>query len=73
MFTALSRVSSYDKLLCVGKFEPSIKANVSALQEYKHLRQNSIFENIEKICVADDTITILVLNVITEFALKTCM
>ena len=64
MYTALSRVSSYDKLFCVGKFEPSsIKANVSALQEYERLRQNSIFENIEKICVTDDTITILLLNV----------
>ena len=42
---------------------PSIKVNVSALQEYERLRQNSIFENIEKICVTDDTITILLLNV----------
>ena len=47
MYTTLSRVSSYDKLFCVGKFEPSsIKVNVSALQEYERLRQNSIFENI---------------------------
>ena len=37
--------------------------NVSALQEYERLRQNSIFENIEKICVTNDTITILLLNV----------
>ena len=64
MYTALSRVSNYDKLFCVGKFEPSsIKANVSALQEYERLRQNSIFENIEKTCVTVDTITILSLNV----------
>ena len=33
MYTALSRVSSYDKFFCVRKFElSSIKANVSALQ-----------------------------------------
>ena len=64
MYKALSRVSSYDKRFCMGKFEPSsIKVNVSALQEYEGLRQNSIFENIEKICVTDDTITILLLNV----------
>ena len=64
MYTALSRVSSYDKLFCVGKFEPSsIKVNVSALQEYERLRQNIIFENIENIFVTDDTITILLLNV----------
>ena len=64
MYTALSRVSSYDKLFCVRKFEPSsIKVNVSALQEYERLRQNIIFENIENIFVTDDTITILLLNV----------
>ena len=64
MYTALSRVSSYDKCFCVGKFEPSsIKANVSALQENERLCQSSIFESIEKICVTDYTITILLLNV----------
>ena len=48
----------------MGKLEPSsIKVNVSALQEYERLRQNSIFENIKKICVTDNTITILLLNV----------
>ena len=47
MYTELSRVSSYDKLFCMGKFKlSSIKVNVSALQEYEQLRQNSIFENI---------------------------
>ena len=57
MYTALSRVSSFDKLFCVGKFEPSsIKMNVSALQEYERLRQNSILQNIEKIIVTDDSI-----------------
>ena len=58
MYTPLSRILSYDKLICVGKFEASsIKVNVSALQEYERLHQNSIFENIEKICVTDDTIS----------------
>ena len=71
MYTALSRVSSFDKLFCVGKFEPSsIKMNVSALQEYERLRQNSILQNIEKIIVTDDSIKILLLNV---RSLKTCM
>ena len=71
MYTALSRVSSFDKLFCVGKFEPSsIKMNVSALQEYERLRQNSILQNIEKIVVTDDSIKILLLNV---RSLKTCM
>ena len=36
IYTTLSRVSSYDKLFCVGKFEQSpIKVNVSTLQEYE--------------------------------------
>ena len=71
MYTALSRVSSFDKLFCVGKFEPSsIKMNVSALQEYERLRQNSILQNIEKIIVTDDSIKILLLKV---RSLKTCM
>ena len=64
MYTALSRVSSYDTHFCVGKFgPPSIKVTVSTLQEYKRLRQNNIFENVEKIYVTDDTIIILLLNV----------
>ena len=64
MYTALSRVSSYDKLFCVWKFEPSsIKANIFAFLEYERFCQNSIFENIEEICVTNDTITILLLNV----------
>ena len=64
MYTALSRVSIYDKFFCVGKFElSSLKVNVSVRQEHEPLRQNSIFENIESICVRDDTITILLLNV----------
>ena len=66
MYTALSRVSNYDKLLFMGKFEPpSIKVNVFAQQEYEHLRQNSLFENIKKIFATDDTITISLPNVIS--------
>ena len=37
--------------------------NVSALQEYERLCQNSNLENIHKICVTDDTIATLLLNV----------
>ena len=43
MYTALSRLSSYNKLFCVRKFEPSsIKVNVSTLQEYEGLHQSSM-------------------------------
>ena len=46
------------------KSEPlSIKVDVSPLQEHERLRQKNIFENMEKIYVNDDTITILLLNV----------
>ena len=59
MYIALSRVSSYEKHFCVGKFEPSsIKVNASSLQEYERLRQNDIFENIKKIVVTDDSFII---------------
>ena len=37
--------------------------NIFAFLEYERFCQNSIFENIEEICVTDDTITILLLNV----------
>ena len=51
-------------IFCVGNFEPSsIKVNISALQEYERLRQNSAFENIEKIIVTDDSITMFLLDV----------
>ena len=64
MYIALSRVSSYDKHFCVGKFEPSsTKVNASSLQEYERLRQNGIFENIKKIVVTDDSFIIFLLNV----------
>ena len=50
----------------MGKFElSSIKLIVSAQQEYERLCQNSNVESIDKICVTDDTITILLLNVMS--------
>ena len=59
MYIELSRVSSYEKHFCVGKFEPSsIKVNASSLQEYERLRQYDIFENIKKIVVTDDSFII---------------
>ena len=61
--TALNGFSYYDKLFCLGKIEPSsVKRFVSALQEYGLIRQNSVFEN-TKICVTDNAITILLLDV----------
>lgn len=54
MYTAMSRVSSFRKLFLIVKF---------TVQEYERLHQDSIFENTEKICVTDDTTTILLLNI----------
>lgn len=54
MYTAMSRVSSFHKLFLIVKF---------TVQEYERLHQDSIFENTEKICVTDDTTTILLLNI----------
>ena len=61
--TGSSGFSCYDKLFCLGKIEPSsVKRFVSALQEYGLIRQNSVFENTE-ICVRDNAITILLLDI----------
>ena len=64
IYTALSRVTDYHKLFCKG--EPntsSIRVNTSALEEYERLRQNSIFDTIEKVAISEDTTTLLLVNV----------
>lgn len=49
MHTALSRATYYDKHFCKGELNTSLmRVNTSALEEYKRLRQNNIFDNIEK-------------------------
>ena len=37
--------------------------NTSALEEYERLRQNTIFETIEKVVISEDTTTLLLPNV----------
>ena len=64
IYTALSRVTDYHKLFCKG--EPntsSIRVNTSALEEYERLRQNSIFDTIEKVAISEDTTTLLLVKV----------
>ena len=49
MHTALSRATYYDTHFCKGALNTSLmRVNTSALEEYKRLRQNNIFDNIEK-------------------------
>ena len=44
MYTALSRVKTYDNLYCIGEFKKSsIKVNKDALLEYEGLKQNDLF------------------------------
>ena len=52
MYTALSRVTNYDQLYCIGEFKMSpIKVKTSALDEYRRLQKKSIFENIEEVAL----------------------
>ena len=64
IYTALNRVTNYDKLFCKGELNiSSIRVNNSALEEYKRLGQKSIFGTIEKVVILEDTTTLLFLNV----------
>ena len=47
MYTALSRVKTYDNLYCKGQFKKSAtKVNKDALLEYECLKQNDLFSAI---------------------------
>ena len=64
IYTALSRVKTYENLHCIGEFKKSaIKANKDALVEYERLKQNDSFSTIKRNTVSNNTITILVHNV----------
>ena len=64
MYAALSIVTDYDKLFCKGELNTSsTRVNISALEEYERLRQNSIFDTIEGIAIPKDATTLLLVNV----------
>ena len=64
IYTALSRVKTYDNLYCIREFKKSgIKVNEDALLEYERLKQNDLFSTITRSTISDDTITVLVHNV----------
>ena len=47
MYTALSRVKTYDNLYCIGELKKSvIKVNKDAFLEYEHLKQNDLFSTV---------------------------
>ena len=59
MYTALSRVTSYDGLYLTGEFTKSaIKVNRQAEKEYERLRNSSIFNSLEQ-CTSNDTLTMV--------------
>ena len=64
IYTALSRVKTYDNLYCIWQFKKSaIKVNKDALLEYERLKENDLFFTLKRSIISDDTITILVHNV----------
>ena len=64
IYTALSRVKTYDNLCCIGEFKKSaIKVNKDALLEYERLKENDLFSTLKRNIISHDTITILVYNV----------
>ena len=59
MYTALSRVQTYDNLYCIGKFVKSaVKVNKDALLEYERLKQNDLFSSIKRNAISCDTVTV---------------
>ena len=64
IYTALSRVKTYDNFYCIGEFKKSpIKVNKDALLEYERLKEIDLFSMLKRSIISEDTITILVHNV----------
>ena len=64
LYTALSRIKTYDNLYCIGEVKKSeIKVNKDALLEYECLKQNDLFSTIKRNAISGNTVTVLVHNV----------
>ena len=64
MYTAHSRVKTYDNLYCIGEIKKfAVKVNKDALLEYERLKQNDLFSTIKRNAISDDTVKILFHNV----------
>ena len=65
IYTAFSTVKA-DNLYCIGVFkEYEMKVNKDALLEYERLKENKLFFTFKRSIISDNTITILVHNVIS--------
>ena len=63
MYTAHSRVKTYDNLYCIGEIKKfAVKVNKDALLEYERLKQNDLFSTIKRNAISDDTVTVLFHN-----------
>ena len=63
MYTALSRVKTYDNLYRIGEFKKSaVKVNKDALLEYERLKQNDLFSIIKRNAISSNTVKVLVHN-----------
>ena len=64
IYTALSRVKTYDNLYCIEEFKKSaVKVNKDGLLEHERLKENDLFSTFKRSIISDDTITILVHHV----------
>ena len=64
MYTALSKVKTYDNLYYTGEFKKfAIKVNKDALLEYERLKENDLFSAVKGNVISGDTVTVLVHNV----------
>ena len=64
MYTAHSRVKTYDNLYCIEEIKKfAVKVNKDSLLEHEHLKQNDLFSTIKRNAISDDTVTVLFHNV----------
>ena len=64
IYTALSRVKTYDNLYCMGELKKSeIRIKKDALFEYERLKQNALFSTIKRNNISYNTIAVFLHNV----------
>ena len=64
MYTALSRVKTYDNFYWIGESKISvINVNKSALLEYEHLKQNDLFSTTIRNVISGNAVAVFVNNV----------
>ena len=64
IYTALSRVKTYDNIYCIGEFQESaVKVNKDLLLECEHLKQNDLFSTVKINTLCNNIFTVLIHNV----------